>query len=157
MTANQLPEIAKKVERLTLEIENAVRGFTRYQKYTIGTDLRNAAMLVVKVCNRVWRDRGRQLQWASELVWVVDELKLSVQLASQLRAFKSFKQFEVIIRLTDEVGRCAGGWKRALQNKRQDLVGSSSPERSQILSGRYTSQGSGLKPQQHCATAEDVQ
>lgn len=156
MTANKLPEIARKAERLTVEIENAVRGFARYQKYTIGTDLRMAAMLVVKVCNRVWRDRSRQQHWVSQLVWAVDELKLALQLACQLRAFKSFKQFEAIIRQADEVGRCAGGWKRALHEKSQDPADKTSPERAQILSGRYASAGMGLNSRQHYATAEDA-
>lgn len=116
-----------------MDIENAVRGFARYQKYTLGTDLRQAAMLVVKVCNRVWRDRCRQHYWVTELIWAVDELKLSLQLASQLKAFKSFKQFEAIIRLADEVGRCAGGWKRSLREKSQNSAGQLSPERAQML------------------------
>lgn len=156
MTANQLPEIARKAERLAVDIENAVRGFARYNKYTLGTDLRTAAMLVVKVCNRVWRDRSRQHHWASELVWVVDELKLALQLASQLRAFKSFKQFEAIICQADEVGRCAGGWKRTLHAKSQNSAGKASPERAQILSGRYASDSLGLNSRQHHATGVDA-
>lgn len=156
MTANKLPEIARKAERLTVEIENAVRGFARYQKYTVGTDLRTAAMLVVKVCNRVWRDRSRQHHWAEQLIWVVDELKLALQLASQLKAFKSFKQFEAIIRQADEMGRCAGGWKRALHAKSQNPAGMTPPERAQILSGRYASDSLGLNSRQHHATGVDA-
>lgn len=156
MTANQLPEIARKAERLTVEIENAVRGFTRYQKYTIGTDLRTAAMLVVKVCNRAWRDRSRQHHWVEQLIWVVDDLKLVLQLASQLRGFKSFKQFEAIIRQADEVGRCAGGWKRTLHAKSQNPAGKTPPERAQILSGRYASDSLGLNSRQHYATGADA-
>ncbi len=155
MTANQLPDIAKKTERLTIEIENAVRGFARYHKYAIGTDIRTAAMHVMKVCNRAWRDRSRQHQWVSDLIWAVDELKLILQLASQLRAFKSFKQFEMIIRLADEVGRCAGGWKRALHDKSQNHNDAASLERAQILSGRYASQ-SGQKNRQDHTTREAV-
>ncbi len=155
MTANQLPEIARKAERLTADIENAVRGFARYQKYTLGTDLRTGAMNVLKVCNRVWRDRSRQHHWVNELIWAVDELKLTLQLASQLRAFKSFKQFEAIIRQADEVGRCAGGWKRSLHEKSQDPAGKASPERAQILSGRYAS-NMGPNNKQHYATGVDA-
>lgn len=155
MTANRLPDIARKAERLTVDIEAAVRGFSRYHKYTIGTDLRTAAMLVIKVCNRVWRDRNRQKYWMSELIWAVDELKLTLQLASQLRAFKSFKQFEAIIRQANDVGRCAGGWKRALHEKSQNPGVNETTERAQILSGRYASQNKGLN-QQHHATGVDA-
>jgi len=139
MKPYQLPEIVKKSERLLVNIEQAVRGFARYHKYTLGSELRSQAMTVLRICHRTWRDRNRQLQWVSELIWAIDELKLSLQLGSQLHAFKSFKQFESLIRATEEVGRCAGGWKRQLHRKGQNPSGDAHPERAQILSGRAAS------------------
>lgn len=139
MMKNQLPEIAKKSERLLVDIEQVVRGFVRYHKYTIGTDLRAQAMTVVRLCHRTWRDRANQLQWVSDLVWAIDELKLTLQLCSQLHAFKSFKQFESIIRATEDVGRCAGGWKRDLNRKSQNSANEKPQECAQILSGRAAS------------------
>jgi len=153
MTANNgLPQIARKAEALAVAIENAVRGFARFNKYAIGSELRAAAMLVVKVCNRAWRDRSRQMQWVDKLVWVIDELKVVVQLAKQLNAFKSFSQFEAIIRMADDVGRCAGGWRRALHEKSQNSAALTQQESAQILSDRSASQVSGLKNRQHHAT-----
>ncbi|MFD1216374.1 four helix bundle protein [Microbulbifer celer] len=141
MKPYQLPEIVKKSERLLVDIEQAVRGFARYHKYTLGTDMRRQAMAVLRMCHRAWRDRSRQLYWVNELVWAIDELKLSLQLGSQLHAFKSFKQFESLIRAAEEVGRCAGGWKRQLHRKGQNSGSNASPERAQILSGRAASAG----------------
>nr|BBJ03773.1 hypothetical protein YBY_16210 [Marinobacter nauticus] len=139
MTTNQLPEIAKKAERLLIDIEQAVRGFVRYHKYTLGTDLRTQAMAIVRLCHRAWRDRSRQLHWVSELIWAIDELKLSLQLGSQLKAFKNFSQFERLIRAAEEVGRSAGGWKRQLHRKGQNSGTAPGRERAQILSGQATS------------------
>lgn len=144
MTRNQLPDITKKAERLLIEIEQAVRGFSRYHKYSLGSDIRDQAMTVLRMCHRAWRDRPRQTQWVSELVWAIDELKLSLQIGSQLRAFKSFKQFESLIRAAEEVGRCAGGWKRQLHRKSQNPASKASPERAQILSGHAASTGANL-------------
>src|SRR5690606_22241273 len=101
MTSNRLPEIAKKSERLLVDLEQAVRSFAHYHKYTPGADVRTKAMLVVRLCHRTWRDRNKQMQWVSDLIWAIDELKLTIQLASQLHAFKSFGQFEHIIRQTE--------------------------------------------------------
>jgi len=143
MKNNQLPEVAKKSERLLVDIEQVVRGFVRYHKYTIGADLRNQAMTVVRLCHRAWRERSKQVHWVSELIWAIDELKLTIQLGSQLHAFKSFKQFELIIRAAEEVGRCAGGWKRDLHQKSQNHAVNSSHERAQILSGPATSKSRG--------------
>jgi hypothetical protein len=157
MTANRngLPEIARKAESLAVAIENAVRSFSRHNKYAIGANLRTAVMLVVQVCNRAWRDRSRQIHWVNELVWVIDELKVVIQLAKQLHAFKSFNQFELIIRAADDLGRCAGGWKRALHDKGQNSA-VPQQERAQILSDRSASHV-GLNNRQRCATQGDAQ
>jgi hypothetical protein len=145
MTKNISPDVTKKSERLLLDIEQAVRGFSRYNKYTIGSDLREQSMTVVRLCHRAWRDRNHQLQWVVDLVWAIDELKISLQLGSQLRAFKSFSQFESIIRLAEEVGKCAGGWRNSLHRKSQNPVSNQSQERAQILSGHAASNLSGAK------------
>lgn len=139
MTANQLPEITKKAERLVADIDHAVCSFARYHKYTLGTDMRSQAMAVLRLCHRAWRDRKRQQHWVSELIWAIDELKLTLQLGSQLHAFKSFAQFELLIRAAEAVGRRAGGWKRDLHLKSQNPASSVSRERAQILSGRAAS------------------
>lgn len=139
MKNNQLPEIVKKAERLLADIERAVMSFSRYHKYTLGSDLRKQAMHVLRMCHRTWRDRAEQFAWVSKLIWAIDELKLSIQLGSQLHAFKSFQQFEAIIRLAEDVGRCAGGWKRDLYRKSQNSAGVSQQESAQILSGRAAS------------------
>lgn len=135
MKKAHLPDIAKKAERFLLDIEQAVRGFARYHRYTVGTDLRTQAMAVVRLCNRAWRDRDHQPHWVSQLVWAIDELKLTLQLCSQLRAFRSFGQFEQLIRAADELGKCAGGWKRTIHLKGQNSAGKPPLGRAQILSG----------------------
>jgi len=136
MKKDQQPEIAKMSERLLADLERAVRGFARYHKYTLGSDIRTQAMTVVRNCHRAWRDRARQEHWKSELAWSIDELKLSLQIGSQIHAFKSFSQFESLIRTAEELGRCAGGWKRGTYLKGQNSTSDASPERAQILSGR---------------------
>lgn len=138
MKNNQIPDIVKRAERLLLDIEKAVKSFPRYHKYTIGTDVRNQAMTVVRISSRAWRDISNRGHWLSELIWSVDELKISLQLGSQLRVFKSFAQFEQIIRQAAEVGACAGGWKRNHQ-KSQNSDLSQGQKRAQILSGRSAS------------------
>lgn len=107
MTKQPLPPITKIAERLLLDIEQAVRGFARYHKYTLGSELRTQAMTIVRLCHRAWRERARRVHWLNELVWAIDELKLSLQMGSQLHAFKSFAQFEQLIRLAEDIGRQA--------------------------------------------------
>ena len=131
-----LPPIAKAAERLLVEIEQAVQGFPRCHKYATGKDLREQAMQVTRLCHRAWRDRQQQLQWTTQLVWAIDELRLTMQLGSCIKAFKSFRQFEMLIRLTEDLGRQAGGWKRQQEQHRkgQNPAREAAPERAQILS-----------------------
>ena len=141
--AFDLPPIAKAAERLLVEIEQAVRGFPRYHKYAIGKDLREQAMQVARLCNRAWRDRPRQHYWTEQLVWAIDETKLSLQLGQCLHAFRSFRQFEQLIRLAEDLGKQAGGWKRQQEQHHngQNPARKPAPERAQILSTCAASTG----------------
>jgi hypothetical protein len=122
-----LPPIAKLAERILVDVEQAVRGFPRYHRYAIGADLRNQAAQVMRLCNRAWRDRAAQLQWTTDLVWAIDELKLSLQIGSKVHAFQTFAQFESLIVLGEELGRQAGGWKRQQQHPKGQNPAANAP------------------------------
>src|SRR5437762_4048574 len=86
--------IWKDATRLAVVLEEAVRRFPRYHKYTLGTDLRRQAYAVcrgVVVANNEREGRARALE---RLVVAVEELKLLVQMGKEVRAFASFKEFE---------------------------------------------------------------
>ena len=140
---SNLPPVAKAAERLLVEIEQAVRGFARFHKYQTGADLRQQAREVTRLAYRAWRDRKRQLYWTIELCWAIDELRIIMQLGSRLHAFRSFRQFEMLIRLAESLGKQAGGWKREQQKhlKGQNPTREAAPERAQILSDRVASTG----------------
>ncbi len=131
-----IPPLAKLSEQLHRDIELAVRRFARFNKYQIGADLRQQAMEVRRLVDRAWRDQAQRAYWSGELVWAIDEIKLTLQMGSQLRAFASFGQFEALIRLAEELGAQAGGWKRSQQQnpKGQNSPPSTGSERAQILS-----------------------
>lgn len=135
-----LPPVVKLAESLLVQIEEAVHRWPRYHKYAHGVTLRSQAMEVAQLAHRAWRDRRQQLTWLNELVWAVDELKLSLQLGMKIRAFSSFRQFEVIAKGVKELGRQVGGWVKHEHSKGQNAaprVGA--PQRPQILSTRATS------------------
>jgi len=104
--------------RLGVLIEEAVRGFPRYYKYTLGSDLRRQAMtvrrLLVRALNAAGAERPRQVE---RLALAVDDLKFMLQLGQELRAFHSFRQFEAIAALAVEVGRQSGHWRRRLNGR----------------------------------------
>lgn len=110
MSSPKKPAIWADAMALATEIEVAVRGFPRYHKYTLGTDLRRQAALVCRLVARAARfpdQRGESLRL---LVQAVEDLKISIQLAKEVQAFANFAQFQRVVELAVRVGKQSGGW-----------------------------------------------
>jgi hypothetical protein len=139
----QPPPIIKAAERLLVDIEQAVRVFPRYHRYQVGADVRRQAAEVLRLALRAWRDRPHQRRWVERLVWAVDDLKQSLQIAKLLQAYRSFRQFEHLARSAEQLGAQAGGWRRQLISPQaQNAEGRGAvPQRGQKLSTRAASAG----------------
>ena len=117
-----------------------MRGFPRYHKYTLGSELRAQARQTVRYAHYAWRDPGRRGEWAAKLAAAIDDVKLSLQLGKQVQAFKSFRQFEAIARLADELGKQCGGWRKRIHSKGQNVrADERAAQRPQILSSQAAS------------------
>ena len=97
---------------LLLAIEQAVRYFPRYHKYTLGSDLRRQAMGVCRLILRAWHARDDRVGQIERLIVAVDDLKLMVQLGKEIGAFASFSEFQAVAELAVALGRQSGGWRR---------------------------------------------
>lgn len=82
-----LPPIYRDCRRLQVHIEEVVRRFSRYHKYTVGADLRRQAMALMCGVHRAVHDRAQQAGPVQALVWQVDDYKLTLQLAMEVGAF----------------------------------------------------------------------
>jgi hypothetical protein len=138
-----LPPIYRDCRRLLVHTEEAVRRFSRYHKYTVGTDLRQSAMGLMRTVNQAVHDKPRQIEHVQQLVWRVDEFKLTLQLAMDIGAFAqsvktqrdgkttpapSFAAFEQVAMLAQAVGKQCGGWLGALaRGQARNQVGSDHP------------------------------
>lgn len=101
-------------QRLLLDVERVVRGFPRYHKYTLGSELRRQAMDISRLVARAAQQHEPQarLPWLEQLVWKVEDLKMSLQLGSQLQVFASFAQFQRLAEQAVVLGKQSGGWRR---------------------------------------------
>ena len=72
-----------------MDVELAVRRFLRYHKYSLGSELGRQAMNVCRLVARAAKanEVGKRERLVGKLVWQVEELKMSVQLAKELEAF----------------------------------------------------------------------
>ena len=121
-----IPPIYRDCRRLLLHTEEVVRRFSRYHKYTVGTDLRQNAMALMRAVHQAVYDRAHQAQLVQALVWRVDDYKLTLQLAIELGAFApgangqpsqktvpGFAAFETAAQLAGNIGKQCGGWQKA--------------------------------------------
>jgi hypothetical protein len=137
----ELPAIAKQAARVLAAVDDAVRRFNRAHKYQVGADLRRDAMQVSRYVSMAWHDRGRQLQCVHDLAGAIDCLKISMMLGKDVGAFRSFGEFEALVRLISDLGKQCGGWQKALQSKGQNGQGNPPGQRAPILSSRTACKG----------------
>lgn len=101
--------IFKKALELNTYIEEAVRNFSRYNKYAIGSELRQKAREVLYAIYKIYfaEEKKRALVALRDRV---EELKITIYLAKELKALRDFKQFELLSHLAVELARQAQGW-----------------------------------------------
>ncbi len=107
---SQRPAIWADAMRLAVEIEQAVRGFSRYHKYTLGADMRRQAALICQLVGQAARFAHQRPRTLERLVMAVEALKTTIYLAKEVHAFASFAQFQRIVELAVGVGKQSGGW-----------------------------------------------
>jgi hypothetical protein len=104
---------------MTVHFEKLVAGFSRYHKYTLGTELReasrsvllqvlhanNASTLTTRILElRVLRDR-------------IEALLLAMRVAKEVKAFKSFSGYLHAVEQVGVVARQNEGWFKHTQDK----------------------------------------
>ena len=96
--------IYKKAFELSLFLENEVKNFSRYHKYTLGSELRDksrrAAILIIRA-----NSRTDKLGILLELREILEEIKYVVRLCKEVKAFRNFKTFETFLRLCSSRSR----------------------------------------------------
>ncbi len=104
--------IYKAAADLVVLVDNVVRTFERYHKYTLGARLRDATVDIALLVARANRKHDRE-QLLPVLCERVEELKLLVNLGKEVRAFASFAQFVEVMEQVVLLARQAEGWRRS--------------------------------------------
>lgn len=108
--------IYKQAMNMAIHFEKVVAGFSRYQKYTLGTDLRNKSREIVGLIAKANSSREK-LPLLLELRGHLDELLILIRLGKDVRAFKCFKSFQFAVEQVVSVSRQNEGWIRSLSKK----------------------------------------
>ncbi len=80
-------------------IEQIVKQYDRYHKYTLGTDLRNSAKEILFLIHRANIDQENKLFHLKKLIFKLEDTKVLINLAKELKAYKSFNSYEHSLKL----------------------------------------------------------
>ncbi len=94
---------------LCVYVETIVKSFDKYAKYTIGSDLREYSKRILFGIHRANRAHDKQI-WLEKLIEHCEEFKMLVQLSKELKAFKSFKQFEHLSKKSVAIAKQSQAW-----------------------------------------------
>ena len=109
--------IYKKAMDISIYIENIVRGFSRYHKYTLGTDLRNLSREVVRLIIRANSEREKYLTLCT-LRDTIEELKVTVRICKEVKAFKSFNSFKYAVEEVINLSKQSEGWIKSMRGNK---------------------------------------
>ena len=97
---------------LTVYFEKVVRGFDRYYKYTVGTDLRNLSRRILILITKA-NTKSIRKETLIEVLDKLEELKILIRVSKEVKAFKSFNGFEFATKSVIEVIKQCEGWLRS--------------------------------------------
>jgi len=101
--------IYKKSLDLTVWIENTVRKFPQYHKYTIGSELRGKSREITVLISRANIKKGRK-ETLLKIRDKLEELKILIRICKELKVFKSFNSYEFAVRQVVEIAKQNEGW-----------------------------------------------
>jgi len=101
--------IFKKALALNVYVEECVKNFSRYNKYAIGSVLREKSRAVLYAIYQNYFSTSK-VESLLLLRNSIEELKISIYLANELKALRDFKQFELLSKMARELAKQAQGW-----------------------------------------------
>ena len=109
------PTILRDAQLLLLAIEQSVRKFPRYHKYTLGSELRAQALAINKLVMHALNQRDQRPRLVPQIAPAVEEFKIQLHIAKELQVLASFAEFEKLATLSMAIGRQSWRWKQKLQ------------------------------------------
>lgn len=93
MAGSEALPIYKSALGLAVYMEQIVRSFEKYHKYTMGVDLRQKSKTLLFAISRANLSENK-VQALTHLRDACEDMKMLIHLSKELQAFKNFKQFE---------------------------------------------------------------
>jgi len=100
---------------LVVYLEIIVRGFSRYHKYTIGSEMRILSYAILELIT----EANTRVYRVENLKAALDDLrrlKVRIQVCSEIKAFRKANNFPTATRKVIDVSKQCEGWLRSCQN-----------------------------------------
>jgi hypothetical protein len=107
--------IYQKAMEMAVYLQNMVKNFSRYNKYSIGTDLRDLSRKILILIIRANSASQKQAH-LQELVECCDMLKTMLVFAKEARAFDNFKSFQHAAGIAVTLCKQSAGWLKSIKN-----------------------------------------
>ena len=115
--------IYKKSFDLLVYIEDVVRNFSRYHKYSVGEILReDCRMLVKNIVKASKSDIQLRIEFLENVMEILDELKIYINVSKELKAFNNYNSYHHSIKLVDDVMRQCAGWMKKAKEISQPVL-----------------------------------
>ena len=104
--------IYRSAMKLAVHLETVVRGFPRYVKYTLGSEMRLKSQKVVALVIQA-NSRLDKRQTLAELCDELEQLLVQARICQETNGFRTFAAFATTVELAGQVVRQAEGWRKA--------------------------------------------
>ena len=101
--------IYKKAMDLTIYFEKIVRNFSRYHKYTLGSELREKSREIVELIIKANSTKER-LPLLLEMRQRLEGLKVLIRICKEVKGFHNFNSFVYSSNLVVDLSRQNEGW-----------------------------------------------
>ncbi len=106
--------IHKKAYDLTLYFENIVRSFSRYHKYTVGSELRQLSRKSLQLIRRA-NNSSSKAPILEQLRERLEDLKLTIRLCTDLKSFPNFNYYQYSINEVVNLCKQNEGWLKSVR------------------------------------------
>ena len=122
---------------LTVHIEKIVRHFSRYHKYTLGTDLRNKSRGILEKIIEANNARDDRVAHLLELRQELESFKVLARLCHESGAFASTRSYLHVAERITNIARQNEGWLKKTRGQsrgrsKQDGAAGSEPQQAQL-------------------------
>ena len=109
--------IYKKALDLAIYIEEVVKGFARYHKYTLGSELRAQSRAMVGLVIKA-NSQQDKAPTHCELRDLTEQFKVTLRICKEVKAFRNFNSFTTALEEALSLSRQNEGWLRSMQKAR---------------------------------------